>query len=370
VPLIAVFTRRQVDVTAGSLRRVDRVGMRRAMTTSLIVQTSFLGDMVLTTPLISYLATRGAVDVVCTPAAAALLANNPDVRETIVYDKRRSDSGIGGFLKLASRLRAKRYDAAYHAQGSVRSGALTLAAGIHDRVGFASSAGRRFYTTQIPPIENTHHAARLLSLGTRDPMREVSRATLRPKLFPGEKERAAVDALLGDRERASPLFALAPGSVWATKRWPYYAELARLLHPEGTIIVVGGPDDHGLANEILDAIGGDGIDATGKLSLLASAELIGRATFLVTNDSAPQHLASAMNTPTVAVFGPTVPEFGFGPLAERAAVAGITTLECRPCDKHGPQRCPLGHWRCMREITAEEVARLASSVLVGRDTGA
>src|SRR4051794_21420531 len=106
------------------------------MTRSLIVQTSFLGDMVLTTPLIAYLAERGAVDVVCTPAAAALLANNPHVRETIAYDKRVADKGVGGFLRLVSRLNAGRYDAAYHAQGSSRSGALTTAARIPDRVGF------------------------------------------------------------------------------------------------------------------------------------------------------------------------------------------------------------------------------------------
>ncbi len=111
--------------------------------------------------------------------------------------------------------------------------------------------------------------------------------------------------------------------------------------------------------EIVGATKGQAIDATGKLSLLASADLIGRAALLVTNDSAPQHLASAMNTPTVTVFGPTVPAFGFGPLADRSAVAGIDALACRPCDRHGPQKCPLGHWRCMREITPDIVAGIA-----------
>lgn len=325
------------------------------MTASLVVQTSFLGDMVLTTPLIAYLAERGAVDVVCTPAAAALLANDPHVRSVIPYDKRGVDRGIGGFMKLAARLRASNYAAAYHAQGSARSGALTLAARIGDRVGFASSAGRMFYTTRIPPLDNTHHAARLLSLGTRDPLREVSRAALRPRLYPGGAERASVERLLG-AAASERLIALAPGSVWATKRWPYYAELAALLRDSGRIVVIGGTGDEELAREIVAATGGSAIDATGRLSLLASAELIGRAAVLVTNDSAPQHLASAMNTPTIAVFGPTVPEFGFGPLAERAEVAGVAGLACRPCDRHGPQRCPLGHWRCMRDQGASAMA--------------
>jgi lipopolysaccharide heptosyltransferase II len=332
---------------------------------SLVVQTSFLGDMVLTTPLIAWLANAGTVGVVATPRAAGLLENNPDVREVIVYDKRGADRGVAGFMRLAARLRKARYDAAYLAQGSVRSGALALAAGIRDRVGFASSAGRAFYTTRIPPIDNMHHAARLLSLGTRDPARDVQPATLRPRLFPGARERATVDELLG-AAAFEPLIALAPGSIWGTKQWPYYSDLARELRGVARLVVIGAEADRPLAAEIVTAADGVAIDATGKLSLLASAEVVRRAMLLVTNDSAPLHLASGMNTPTLAIFGPTVPEFGFGPLAERSQVAGHTGLACRPCDRHGPQRCPLGHWRCMREITAGDVARIARGLLTPR----
>jgi len=333
------------------------------MTASLVVQTSFLGDMVLTTPLLAFLAERGDVDVVATPAAAALLANHPAVRETIVYDKRGVDRGVGGFLRLAARLRASRYDAAYHAQASPRSGALSAAARIGDRVGFATAAGRMFYTTRIAPIDNMHHAARLLSLGTRDPLRPVLPETLRPRLYPGAVEREAVDTLLAGRPDSRSLIAVAPGSVWATKRWPFYPEFAALFSRDAQIVVIGGAADSALASEIVAASSGSAIDATGKLSLLASAELIGRVSLLVTNDSSPLHLASAMNTPTLAIFGPTVPEFGFGPLAERAETAGVSNLECRPCDRHGPQKCPLGHWRCMRDLSAEQVVTSARQLL-------
>ena len=126
------------------------------------------------------------------------------------------------------------------------------------------------------------------------------------------------------------------------------------------LVIIGGPGDAPLAREIVAAVpGARAIDATGRLSLLASAELLGRCAVLVTNDSAPQHLASAMGTPTVAIFGPTVPDFGFGPLAPRRRVLGHEALDCRPCDRHGPLRCPLGHWRCMREIAAGTVADAA-----------
>lgn len=332
------------------------------MAASLVIQTSFLGDMVLTTPLLAYLADAGPVDVVSTPAGAALLANHPAVRRTIVYDKRGRDRGGLGVMRMASRLREARYDSAYLAQGSVRSGALAFASGIRDRVGFASSAGHWFYTTRVPPIENMHHAARLLALGTRAPERAVDPDTLRPRLYPGAPERSAVDTLLTNARPGAPIVALAPGSVWATKRWPYFAELARAFASDAQIAIVGAEADRALAAEII-ATAPDAVDATGRLSLLASAELIRRAALLVTNDSAPQHLASAMNTPTLAVFGPTVPEFGFGPLASQSAVAGHDSLACRPCDRHGPQRCPLGHWRCMREITPDAVASLARHLL-------
>jgi len=328
----------------------------------LVIQTSFLGDMVLTTPLIAHLAASGPVDVLATPTAATLLANNPYVRETIAYDKRGADSGARGFVRLARALREREYAAAYLAQGSVRSGALAAAGGIPERIGFSTSAGSRFYTVRVSYIENTHHSARLLSLATRDPARDMPRAALRPRLYPGTTERDAVDQVLG-ADTGEPIVALAPGSVWATKRWPYFAELARVLRDVARVVVVGSDADRALAEEIIGAAKGQGVDATGRLSLLASADLIGRAALLVTNDSAPLHLASAMNTATIAVFGPTVPEFGFGPLAESSTVVGHDDLACRPCDRHGPQRCPLGHWRCMREISPEQVAGLARSLI-------
>jgi heptosyltransferase-2 len=346
--------------TATPTRRMPRGSV-------LVIQTSFLGDMVLTTPLLAYLATSNAVDVVCTPAASVLLENHPAVREVIVYDKRGRDRGTKGVVRLAMRLREKGYDAAYLAQGSIRSGAIAFMARIPRRVGFVTSAGRWFYTERVVPIENTHHAARLLALGTGDPLRAVQDVEIRPRLYPGERERLAVDDVLGTNVMSDePLIAMAPGSVWATKRWPYFPELAAALRDVGRVVVVGTEADRPLALDIVAATKGQAVDATGRLSLLASAELIGRAALLITNDSAPLHLASAMNTPTVAVFGPTVPEFGFGPLAERSAVAGHHSLACRPCDRHGPQRCPLGHWRCMREITPDAVASLALGFLTSR----
>jgi heptosyltransferase-2 len=343
----------------------------------LVVQTSFLGDTVLTTPLIAELATRGPVSVVVTPASAPLLARNPDIHELFVYDKRGADAGLRGFRRLAQRVRAP--DApggappaiAYLAQRSARSGALALAAGYSQRVGFEGSAGQTLYTTRVPYREDRHHAERLLRLafsGTTDGDRDLALngEAPQPKLFPGDAERAAVDSLLGPGDDSRPIIALAPGSVWATKRWPGYAELAKRLAARYRLAIIGGPSDSSEAASIAEFSGAQGVvDGTASLTLLASAELVGRAKLLVTNDSAPQHLASAMGTPTITIFGPTVEAFGFGPLAPNSISLGLDALACRPCHHHGPPRCPLGHWRCMRELGVDAVAIAVDEVLSG-----
>jgi heptosyltransferase-2 len=337
--------------------------------TSLVIQTSFLGDMVLTTPLLAELASRGPVDVVATPASAPLLANHPAVRDVVVFDKRGSSGGIGGLWRFARDLRRRSNgeprdtDTAYLAQGSFRSAALARLVGVGERVGFDTSAGRQLYTRRVRYRRDRHHAERLWRLATGDAAADPAPETVRPRLYPGDDERAAVDALLKPLPRdGATLLALAPGSVWGTKRWPQFAALAARLAPLHRIVVIGGHDDAELAAEIARAAGAERVlDATGRLSLLASAELLRRCVALVTNDSAPQHLASAMDTPTLTIFGPTVAEFGFGPLATKHAVIGHATLHCRPCDPHGPRVCPLSHWRCMKEL---HVARIEDQLRV------
>jgi heptosyltransferase-2 len=337
---------------------------------SVVIQTSFLGDTILTTPLLAQVARRGPVDVVTTPAAASLLTGHPAVRHVIIYDKRGAHAGLFGLTTLASRLRAARYDTAFLAQGSLRSAALVFLARVPERIGFATSAGRWLYSTKVAYREDLHHAARLLLL-SRPNGREPTAEETRPSLAPGEAERALVDDLLQRNGVAAGerLIALAPGSVWATKRWPYYRELAQQLADAGRIVIIGSRDDSALGLEIRTAVP-DAIDATGALPMLGSAELIGRSAVIVTNDSSPLHLASAMGTPTVAIFGPTVPDFGFGPLAPASVVVGHESLACRPCHRHGPRRCPLTHFRCMRELTAEAVAEQARTLILRPDARA
>ncbi len=344
--------------------------------TSLVVQTSFLGDVVLTTPLIAELASRGPVDVLTTPEGSTILRNSPDIRNVIVYDRREADRGIAGFARTVSRIRhaglygsvesatrplpgvADFYSAAYMAQGSMRSALLVASTGVKKRIGFNTSEGRRLYTDRVDYRADRHHAERLWWLCMEGCADQPSPDQIMPRLFPSADDDRAADTLIRENlgHSGRPFVAIAPGSAWGTKRWPYYPELAVRIAERCDVVVVGGNGEAAIGDMIIAQVPeGRGANAAGRLGILASAALIGRAAAIVCNDSAPQHLASAMNTPTVGVFGPTVPQFGFGPLARTSTVAGNDALACRPCDRHGPQRCPLGHWRCMRELSSHDV---------------
>jgi heptosyltransferase II len=321
---------------------------RRSAT--LVIQTAFLGDVVLTTPLLAALAESfGPVDAVVTPDAAPLLEGHPAVREVIRYDKKDRDAGLAGLLRLGAELRRRRYARAYLPHRSWRSAGLALLARVPERTGFADSPAAITYSTRVTRVRTGHEVERLLALAGRRTL-----AAPPVSLALAAEDEAAADRWLAERGIPPGFTAIAPGSIWGTKRWPYYPALAAAL--ESPLVVVGGSDDASLAQAVVAAAPGRAWSAAGALSLRVSAALIGRARVLVTNDSAPLHLATAVGTPLVAIFGPTVPEQGFGPRGSRSLALGHAGLPCRPCSSHGPQVCPLGHHRCMRELPVETVA--------------
>ena len=321
---------------------------------AVVIQTAFLGDVVLTTGLLTHLAERfGPVDVVTTRAAAALLETHPAVQRVLVYDKRGADRGIGGLIRAARELRRAGYARAYLPHRSIRTAALALLARIPERIGFAGSAGGLGYTRLVPRPVRGHEAERILALAQPD-----AGAQARVALGLTAQDRQEAAAWLEDHGVAEPFVAIAPGSIWGTKRWPGYSELAARI-PE-PVVIIGGPEDRALGDAIAAAARGRVHVAAGALSLRGSAALVERALVLVTNDSAPLHLGSAVGTRTVAIFGPTIPEFGFGPRGTADRIVELNGLPCRPCSRHGPEVCPLGHHRCLRDLSVDVVMEAVS----------
>ena len=336
----------------------------------LVVQTAFLGDVILTLPVAQVLRRLQpglSVDMMVVPRTAAVIANHPDIRETLIYDKRGADSGLRGFFRVMKAVKRRDYRCAIVPHRSLRSALLAKLAGIPVRVGFDSSAGRRLFSRTVPYARELHEIDRNLRLLEAVGVDHAAHDA--PRLYPGEREKETVTEFLAasGTAGAAPLIAIAPGTVWNTKRWPAerFAALAGGLARRGfRVILVGGPEDAELCREIA-AAGGGIMDASGKFPVLGSAELIRRSALLVCNDSAPLHLATAVGTPVLAIFGATIPAFGFGPTGPRDRVMETRGLPCRPCSIHGGDRCPVGTFECMIRITPETVLDAVISMTSG-----
>jgi len=346
------------EVQARSMRISVPRGAR-----GLVLQTAFPGDVILATPLIRRAAERlGApVDVVVIPQGASVLANNPHVREVIVYDKKGKDAGLKPLLALAKKLRTRRYAVAYCVQASPRTALLAWLARIPRRIGFRGAKGAWLYTHAVMQRGEPHQVEKLLRLADGAPERRE------PEIYPSSGDKEAVGLLLEEAGVIGDFVVLAPGSAWATKRWPYFPELARAIADVERLplAIVGGPGDRADARAIRLAVGSTVpvADGTTSLTMLQSGDLIRRAKLLVSGDTAPVHLASAVDTPVVEIYGPTVPQFGFAARPAYSRIVEPDPLTCRPCHHHGPAVCPLVHHRCMRDTTIATVLAEVRTVL-------
>jgi ADP-heptose:LPS heptosyltransferase len=185
-----------------------------------------------------------------------------------------------------------------------------------------------------------------------------------PEFFLGQGARDRIERWLGERGLdGKPFVALAPGAAHATKRWPiaHWIALAAALRAAGqALVIVGGPDDRGLAGQL--ATGGIGESGAGEFSLQETGALIARARVLVSGDTGVMHMATGVRTPVVALFGPTVEQFGFFPYRASSVVLQ-RDLACRPCSSSGTPVCPLGHHRCLVDIAPADVARVVERIV-------
>jgi len=322
----------------------------------LIVQTAFIGDVILATPLVevAHQVFPGCVVDFMTIPAASLLEKNNFIRRVLIFDKRGAQRGLVALWKLAKALQREQYDLALVPHRSLRSALLVWLAKIPERVGFDRSAGAWLFTRRVP-YQQKHEVERNLDL-----LRVFNNnfATPAPKVFWDKSDEQVVDQIFNSNQNAKWFCALAPGSVWATKRWPAerFIELAgKLIAETGAFIyLIGGGSDAALCSRIATAMEKNCVNTAGRLTLRQSAALLDRCQILISNDSAPTHLGVATRCKVITIFGPTVPAFGFAPFGDGHCVVE-KNLACRPCSSHGSNRCPIGTHACMWEIAAEEV---------------
>ncbi len=314
----------------------------------LVIQTAFLGDVILATPLISELRRLfpdARIDMLVKKGNESLVNTSPKIDNVYIFDK--SHGKYRHMLELTRLFRKTAYDRVINLQRFGSSGLITFLSGAKIKVGFDKNPFAFCYTRKVKhEIGNgTHEVTRNLSL-----IADLGAQTLvRPELFPSGETIAKTK-----QYKDAAYVCLAPASVWFTKQLPRekWLDLIETLDPSQTVYLLGGPADHSLcetirtdAHVLLPHL--KVVNLAGELNIMESVALIADAKRAYVNDSGPLHMASAVNCPTTAFFCSTVPGFGFGPLAEDSVVREIDfKLDCRPCGLHGYKACPLGHFKC------------------------
>jgi lipopolysaccharide heptosyltransferase II len=319
----------------------------------LVIQTAFIGDVILGTAVIEKLHRfyPGAqLHFLVRKGNEGLLNDHPFLDKVIVWDKKQNK--LQNLRRIAAQVRGERYDAVINLQRFASSGIIAGYSGAKQRIGFDKNPLSFLLTKKIKHEIGTgkHEVQRDLELVEAF----TDSSFEKPKLYP-----SAADAESVKQYKQGEYICIAPTSVWFTKQYPEekWIDLLKHLDQSLTIYLLGAPGDAAACDRIMNGSGHPRVqNLAGKLSFLQSAALMKDAKMNYVNDSAPMHMASAVNAPVTAIFCSTIPAFGFGPLSDVSRVVEKEEkLYCRPCGLHGYKACPQGHFRCAHDIRTEQL---------------
>lgn len=319
----------------------------------LIIQTAFIGDVILATPIIeklNHFYPDSQIDFLLRKGNENLLKYHPYITNLLVWDKKNDKNK--NLFRIIKRIRSKKYDYVINLQRFTSTGIITAFSGGKIKVGFNKNPLSFLFTRSIKHEigKGKHEIERNIEL-----ISEITDNNLfNPKLFPTDEDYQIVS-----QYKMHPYICMAPTSVWFTKQFPSdkWIDLINKTDHKYHIYLLGGPDDKAACEDIATKSSRNNvINLCGELSLLQTSALMAHATMNYVNDSAPMHIASAMNAPTTAIYCSTVPDFGFGPLSKHAKIVETEEkLSCRPCGLHGFKKCPEGHFNCATTINIEKL---------------
>lgn len=314
----------------------------------LVIQTAFLGDVILATGIIEKLHSfypKSHIHFLVRKGNEDLITGHPFIEQIWIWDKKQKK--VKNLFRLIRQVRKERFNVVVNLHRFASSGLITALSGAQMTIGFKKNPLSILFTKKLPhKIDGkTHEIQRNHSLISHITDDEPSK----PKLFPSREDESTVGKLISHH-----FVTISPASVWFTKALPIqkWHDLISQIPLDYNILLLGSSQDQELCDALIKISERKNMrNLAGNLSLLQSAALMSKAIMNYTNDSAPLHLASAVNAPVTAVFCSTIPGFGFGPLSDHSHVLeSRVELSCRPCGLHGKKECPLGHFKCATTI--------------------
>lgn len=319
----------------------------------LIIQTAFLGDVVLATGLIeklNHFYPETEIDFLVRKGNESVLEGHPTINELLIFNK---SEKITSLLATIKYIRSKNYDLVVNLQRFLSSGIIAAFSKGKSIVGFDKNPMAFLYHQKMPHVIDNKGTNHEVDRNHALIAQYTDNVPAKPKLYPSIVQFKKVAEL-----KTEPYLTVAPASIWFTKQWPEvkWIELLDVLK-EYQVFLLGAPSDTNLCERIKEkTMNKSVVNLAGKLKPLESVALMRDAVMNYVNDSAPLHFASAVNAPTTAIFNSTVPEFGFGPLSDKSLVVQTSEeLNCRPCGLHGFKECPEGHFKCANEIMINQV---------------
>lgn len=322
----------------------------------LVIQTAFIGDVVLVTGLLEDLHIQfpeAVIDILVRKGNEGLFHGHPFLNEVLIWNKKKHK--YSNLFHVIHQIRKIKYDRVINVQRYAATGLITILSGAKESIGFDKNPFSIFFSNRITHVFSKADVA----------LHEVERnfqlivdskhiVASKPKLYPSLIDKAAIS-----KYTIEPYICIAPASVWFTKQFPVikWIEFLQVLPKNYQIYLLGAPSDIPLCKEIMEAVPDKMVTIlAGKLNFLESAALMEKAVMNYVNDSAPMHFASAVNAPVTAIYCSTIPAFGYGPLSGNSSIVELQEpLSCRPCGIHGKKSCPETHFNCAMKIKNEQL---------------
>ncbi len=332
----------------------------------IFIQTAFLGDCILSTGLIekwNAYYPNDQIDVLIRKGNEGVFENNPHVHRIFIWDKKKSK--YKQLFNLIGHLRKAKYDMLFNLQRFASTGLLTACSGARIKTGFDKNPLSFLFDRRI-----------IHQIGGPSKIHEVERNHLLIKEFTDSE--AGLPRIYASNEHSlvsqigeyGTYITIAPASVWFTKQYPFQKWVSFLtkIDPKYTVVLLGSKQDHQLCEQIKFAA--KEVHAKlqisnlcGTLNIVESARVMKQAVMNYVNDSAPMHIASAVNAAVCAIYCSTIPDFGFGPLSEHSFIVQYKgSLDCRPCGLHGKKACPEHHFKCAGMIEDQQLLDVLRAV--------
>jgi heptosyltransferase-2 len=333
----------------------------------LVIQTAFIGDAVLTLPMIQKL--KGIIpeceiDVISNPVTAEIFSASPSINEVISLDKKGKHKSLFSLFKFAKEIRNRNYKRIYSPHRSFRTALIVMQTSVRDTYGFSNSSLKHVYRHLIEYRYDHHEVQRNLDLAGYDYSSEGWK--ILPELKISGKNSENVREFFANYNINSHVTVVAPGSVWNTKKYPadYFKKIIRyLVDNSGKVLLIGGESDISLCRNLASGFNQDVIPVAGKFSLLETIEVLKNSKILISNDSAPTHFGICADIPVLTLYCSTSASFGFYPYNKKSSYLSFDDLFCKPCGIHGYSECPIKTFECGYNLKPEIVISKIEEIL-------